>query len=31
LNEELEKLNAEAKDMEVRIADNVAKLMEGTG
>lgn len=31
LNEELEKLNAEAKDMEERIADNVAKLMEGTG
>ena len=29
LNEELEKLNAEAKDMEERIAENVAKLLEG--
>ncbi len=31
LNEELEKLNAEAKDMEERIADNVTKLFEGQG
>jgi len=31
LNEELEKLNAEAKDMEERIAENVAKLFEEQG
>lgn len=31
LSEELEKLNAEAKDMEERIADNVTKLFEGQG
>ena len=29
LNEELEQLNTEARDLEERIADNVAKLLEG--
>ena len=31
LNEELEQLNIEAKELEERIADKVAKLMEGQG
>ncbi len=31
LNEELENLNTEASDLEERIADNVAKLLEGAG
>lgn len=31
LNEELEKLNAEAHDLEERIEENVAKLLEGEG
>lgn len=31
LNEELEQLNTEARDLEERIADNVAKLLEGQG
>lgn len=29
MNEELEKLNTEARDLEERIADNVTKLLEG--
>jgi len=29
LNEELEVLNAEARELEGRIAENVAKLLEG--
>ncbi len=31
LNEELERLNAEAHELEERIGENVAKLLEGVG
>ena len=30
LNEKLEALNAEARELEVRIAENVGKLLEGS-